>query len=106
MATQLIQLQNGLMVEAELPGQTGQQIAGGVSKLGVSFNEKVKPVLLEICEPLAAVWEHLSNDVHVEQAEVEMGFSFEGEGNLFLTKAKTGANFTVKLTLKPGNRKP
>jgi len=104
MATQLIQLKNGLMIEAEVPGQTGEQIAGGVNKLGVTFNEKVKPVLLEICEPLADVWQHLNKNVHVEQAEVELGFSFEGEGNLFLTKAKTGANFTVKLTLKPGDR--
>lgn len=101
MATQLIQLRNGLMVEAEMPGQTGEQIAGGVYKLGVSFAEKLKPLLLEICEPFAEVWQELNQKMSVEQAEVEIGFSFEGEGNLFVTKAKTGANFTVKLTLKP-----
>ncbi len=101
MATQLIQLKNGMMVEAEVPGQTGEQIAGGVNKLGVSFEEKVKPLLLQICESFASVWQELNKKMSVEQAEVEIGLSFEGEGNLFVTKAKTGANFTVKLTLKP-----
>ncbi len=101
MATQLIQLKNGLMVEAEAPGQSGEQIAGGVHKLGVSFEEKVKPLLLQICESFANVWQELNQKMSVEQAEVEIGLSFEGEGNLFVTKAKTGANFTVKLTLKP-----
>ncbi len=101
MATRLIQLKNGMMVEAEIPGQTGEQIAGGVNKLGVSFEEKVKPLLLQICESFANVWQELNQKMSVEQAEVEIGLSFEGEGNLFVTKAKTGANFTVKLTLKP-----
>lgn len=101
MATQLVQLKNGLMVEAEMPGQTGEQIAGGIRTLGVSFEEKVKPLLLEICEPFANTWQELNKKMRVEQAEVEIGFSFEGEGNLFITKAKTGANFTVKLTLSP-----
>ena len=45
MATQLIQLKNGMTVEAEIPGQSGEQISGGVHKLGVSFEEKVKPLL-------------------------------------------------------------
>ena len=108
MATQLIQLKNGMLVETETAGAAeitrgGQQIAGGVSKLGVSFDEKVKPLLLQICEPLAEVWQELNQKMRVEQAEVEIGLSFEGEGNLFVTKAKTGANFTVKLTLKPEN---
>jgi hypothetical protein len=102
MATQLIELRNGLLVEAELPGQAGEQIAGGRRKLGVAFEDKVKPLLLQICEPLAGMWQELNQQMHVEQAEVEVGLSFEGEGNLFVTKAKTGANFTVKLTLKPG----
>ena len=95
MATQLIQLKNGMLVEAEMPGRTGEQIAGGVNKLAVSFDEKVKPLLLDICTPLGEVWQELNQSMHVEQAEVEIGLSFEGEGNLFVTKAKTGANFTV-----------
>ena len=101
MATQLIRLKNGMMAEAEMPGQSGEQIAGGVNMLGVSFEEKVKPLLLQICEPLANVWQELNQKMSVEQAEVEIGLSFEAEGNLFVTKATSNANFKVTLTLKP-----
>ena len=56
MATQFIQLHNGMRVEVETDESNqreamrggGQQIAGGVSKLGVSFDEQVKP---RICAP-------------------------------------------------------
>lgn len=37
----------------------------------------------------------------IEQAEVELGLSFEGEGNLFVTKSTLGANLKIKLILKP-----
>lgn len=39
--------------------------------------------------------------MNIEQAEIELGLSFEGEGNLYITKSKAGASLTVKLTLKP-----
>jgi hypothetical protein len=39
--------------------------------------------------------------MNIEQAEIELGLSFEGEGNLYVTKSKLGANLTVKLVLTP-----
>ncbi|GGA52630.1 hypothetical protein [Okeania sp. KiyG1] len=39
--------------------------------------------------------------MEIQQAEVEVSFNFEGEGNLYITKAKAGAYFMVKLVLKP-----
>jgi hypothetical protein len=39
--------------------------------------------------------------MHIEQAEVEIGLSFEGQGNLYVAKSAIGANLTVKLVLKP-----
>jgi hypothetical protein len=39
--------------------------------------------------------------MQIEQAEIQIGFSFEGEGNLYVTKSKAGANLTVKMVLKP-----
>ena len=107
MATQIIQLKDGMLIETDVTNQRevtrgGQQIAGGgVSKLGVSFDEQVKPLLRQICAPLVEVWNELNQNMCVEQAEVEVGLSFEGEGNLFVAKTSTAANFTVKLTLKP-----
>ena len=39
--------------------------------------------------------------MNIEQAEIQLGLSFEAEGNLYITKAKGNANLTIKLTLKP-----
>jgi hypothetical protein len=39
--------------------------------------------------------------VAIETAEVTINFSFEGEGNIYVTKAKAGSNLSVKLILKP-----
>ncbi|MGB3513240.1 MAG: CU044_2847 family protein [Microcoleaceae cyanobacterium] len=62
---------------------------------------EVKPMLISISLPIAEVWKEINKEMEIEQAEVEMGFNFEGEGNLYITKAKAGANLTVKLVLKP-----
>jgi hypothetical protein len=37
----------------------------------------------------------------IEQAEIELGISFEAEGNLYIAKSKTTANLNIKLILKP-----
>jgi hypothetical protein len=47
------------------------------------------------------VWQELNREMSVDQAEVELGLGFQGEGNLFVTKAVGRANFTVKLTMSP-----
>ncbi|WP_293056153.1 CU044_2847 family protein [Okeania sp. SIO2B3] len=39
--------------------------------------------------------------MEIQQAEVEVSFNFEGESNLYITKAKAGGNLKVKLVLKP-----
>ncbi len=67
---------------------------------GTSF-DKIKPVLMGICKPLAETWKEMNRDLQIDQAEIQLGLSFEGEGNLFVTKSKAGAKLTVKLTLKP-----
>jgi len=42
----------------------------------------------------------LEKDNQIESAEVELGFSFEAEGNIYLAKVKSGANIVVKLKVK------
>ena len=39
--------------------------------------------------------------MEIEQAEVEVGLNFEGQGNIYITKGKGGTNLKVKLVLKP-----
>jgi hypothetical protein len=101
MATELIELVDGTLVEIEVPGEQIEKIAGGTAKRVDATIDKIKPILINACKPIAAAWSELNQEVNIEQAEIELGFSFEGEGNIYVTKAKAGANLTVKLVLKP-----
>jgi len=102
MASKLIELEDGTLVEIEVPDKRAQPIAGGLAdKIKSATLENIKPILLRACKPVAEVWRELNRDLHIEQAEIELGLGFEAEGNLYITKAKGNANLTVKLTLKP-----
>ena len=101
MATQIMKLDDGTFVEVELsPGEARPIAASGFGTISTSLKE-IQPLLKKICEPINAVWKELNQDMHIEQAEVELGLSFEGQGNIFITKAKAGANLTIKLILEP-----
>jgi len=101
MPTQLIQLDDGTLVEVEAKPDEVQQISGGFAERVESTFDKIRPLLVNTCRPITAAWKELNQEMHIEQAEVELGLSFEGEGNIYVTKAKTGANLVVKLTLRP-----
>jgi len=100
MDTKLIELEDGTLVEVKVkPGQA-QPIAGGFAyKVSTTFDQ-IHPLLAKICRPIADAWKELNQEIHIEQAEIELGLSFEGEGNLFITKSKARANLTIKLILK------
>jgi Trypsin-co-occurring domain 1 len=97
-ATKLIELSDGILVEAEVSPDEATQIAGGAASRVESSLDRIEPVLLNVCKPISSVWNTIT-DLHVDHVEVEIGLSFEGEGNVFLTKAKAGANLTVTLSL-------
>ena len=101
MATRLIELENGILVEAEVSEEEAQPISTRVVKEVKSNFDKVKPILVSVSRPIADAWREINKDMEIEQAEVQINFSFEGEGNLYVTKAKAGANLSVKLVLKP-----
>lgn len=101
MTTKLIQLEDGTLVEVEVPPDQAQQISGGFADRVNETFDKVRPILVNTCRPIAAAWKEISQEMEIEQAEVQLGLSFEGEGNLYITKSKAGANLTVKLVLKP-----
>lgn len=101
MATKLIELEDGTLVEIEVPPDQAQQISGGFAeRVGATF-DKIQPILVRTCRPIIAAWRELNQDMDIEQAEVVLGLSFEGEGNLYVTKTSAEANLTVKLVLKP-----
>lgn len=98
MPTKLIELSEGILIEAEVSPDEATQIAGGAASRVESSLDRIEPVLLSVCKPIASVW-HTITDLHVDHVTVEVGLSFEGEGNIFITKAKAGANLTVTLSL-------
>ncbi len=102
MGSKLIELDGGTLVEAVVDDNKAKEIAGGAADKVESSFEKIRPILINACKPVLETWKELNKEMTVDQAEIQLGLSFEGEGNLFVTKAKAGANITVKLILKPG----
>lgn len=100
METKVVTLEDGTRIQIDVSEEQAQQISGGIDTIKGSF-DKVQPLLLNICRPLVSTWNELNKEMSIEQAEVELGLSFEGEGNLFVTKSSLGANFKLKLILKP-----
>jgi Trypsin-co-occurring domain 1 len=100
MATKLIELSDGVLVEAEVEPSEARPISGGAADKVAASMDKVEGLLVRVCKPVARAWAAMDDEVVVESVEVELGLSFEGEGNIFVTKAKAGANLTVTLTLK------
>jgi hypothetical protein len=101
MTTKLIQLEDGTLVEIEVPVDQAQPISGGFADRVNATFDKIQPLLVKTCRPIAAAWKEINQEMSIEQAEVELGLSFEAEGNLYVTKSAAGANLTVKLVLKP-----
>lgn len=101
MPTKLIRLEDGSLVEVKASVEEAERISGGrtAQKVQSSF-DKITPLLKQVATATAKTWNNLSEDVAVEQAEIEVGLSFEGEGNLYITKSKAGANLKVKLIIK------
>jgi hypothetical protein len=101
MATKLIELEDGTLVEVEVPEDQAQQISSRFADRVSTTFDKIQPILVKTCRPIAAAWKEINQEMQIEQAEIEIGFSFEGEGNIYVTKAKAGSNLKVKLVLKP-----
>jgi hypothetical protein len=102
MTTSLIEIRDGIRVEAEVQESEFKPIASGIvrKEIGKSFDQII-PILHSVSSSIASAWQEMNQDVIVDQAEVQINFSFEGKGNLYVTQAKAGANLSVKLIFKP-----
>ena len=102
MATKLIELNDGILVEVEVSPDQARPIAGGAAEkvLGATL-ERLTPMIVQVARPVVAAWEQLNQDMDVESADIELALNFESEGNLYLAKASAGANITIAFTLKP-----
>jgi hypothetical protein len=103
MSNKLIKLEDGTLVEIEMIEGETEQISGGFANKVSSSFEKIKPVLLGVCRPIHEVWSELNKEMIVDQAEVQIGLSFESEGNLYVTRSKANANLLIKIVLRPNS---
>jgi len=101
MATKLIQLADGTLVEAEVAESEARPISGGAAERVASSFEKIEPVLVSVCKPVIKAWKAIGDQLQVESMQVELGLSFEGEGGIFVSRAKAGANLVVTITVTP-----
>ena len=102
MATNLIRLADGTLIEVEARENEPRQISSDQARRMERTLEQVKPILINACAPLVAAWGELNRDLSVEQAEVEVNLGFEGEAGIpYLVRGNASANLTIKLTLKP-----
>ena len=100
MATKLIKLGDGTLVEVEAPSDEVQEISGGMAVSVRSKLENIGPELVKTCEPIVNAVTELRDRAEVEDVEVEIGFSFDVEGNIYIAKAQLGATVNVRITLK------
>ena len=101
MAIQLIEMEDGLLVEVEVPQDQVDQIAGGVPEPVDRAIDSVRPILLKACRPVVAVWSELNREMTIDNVEVELKLGFSAEGSVFLAKAKGSANLKIKLSISP-----
>ncbi|KIM05013.1 MAG: hypothetical protein KU29_10030 [Sulfurovum sp. FS06-10] len=104
MSKKLIELENGLLMEVDIPSSEIEMISGGsddmISKVQSSMNT-VEKMLIQSVEPIMNVYNALNQEVTLEKAEVEIGIGFSAEGNIFIAKGNANANLKVKLVLSP-----
>jgi hypothetical protein len=101
MSNQLIELEDGLLVEVEIPQDQVRQISGGMPEQVDKAIDSVCPLLLKVCQPLTAVWSKLNKDMSISGAEVELQLGFSASGSVFLAKANGSANLKIKLSISP-----
>ena len=104
MSKKLIELENGLLMEVEIPQSEIEMISGGsddiINRVESSMGT-IENILVKSVEPIANVYNALQQEIILEKAEVEIGIGFSAEGNIFVAKGNANANLKVKLVLSP-----
>jgi hypothetical protein len=86
------------LIEAEVSPGEATQISGGAADRVAASLDRIEPVLINVCKPIASAWNAIT-DLQIDHVDVELGLSFEGEGNVFVSRAKMSANLIVTLSL-------
>lgn len=103
MNPQLIELADGILIEVEPTQNFATLVDAGsppIEKVDAAIN-KITPVITKLGQSIAAAWHELNKGMTITETEIEIGLSFEAEGNIYVTKATGNANLKITLTLKP-----
>ncbi|MBK1649832.1 CU044_2847 family protein [Rhabdochromatium marinum] len=102
MATELIQLRDGLLVEVSSnPEETPKQIAASAAELAEGAMDQAQELLLKAVQPLASVWSELNRDLTIDEVEIQLGLGFEASGKLFVVQGTGSANLSFTLKVRP-----
>lgn len=102
MSTQLIELEDGLLVEVQANPEDGpRQIVAGAADRVDGAMDKARELLLKAVDPVASVWNEMNRDLTIEQVEIQLGLGFEATGKLFVAQGTGKANVVFKLTVRP-----
>ncbi|MEU4411113.1 CU044_2847 family protein [Streptosporangium sp. NPDC023963] len=100
MATRLIELSDGTLVEIEAIHGESREISGGFAEKVGSTLEGAAATILKTMNPIIRACQDMQSRGDVQSTEVELGFSFEAEGNLYIAKAKSTATIIVRIVPK------
>jgi hypothetical protein len=104
MATRLIELSDGLLVEVQADEEAVQQIAAGSADRVERALDGARSLLKKAVQPVVSVWDELNHDLTIEQVEIQLALGFEAEGNLYIARGTGSANINFTLTVSPKKR--
>lgn len=102
MPTKLIKLSDETLVEVEIIENRVEQISGSIADKVDKNLQNIKPLILNASAPINEALKEIEKKNKIESIEAEIAIGFEGEGNLYITKAKAKANIVLKLKFKTG----
>lgn len=104
MATTLIQLSDGILVEVDVRDDQARPISGGLARRVTATIEKAVPILVEVGRSITEASATAFQGGNVCQTEVELGLSFEAEGQLYIARSQAAANLVVRMSIRPDGR--
>ncbi len=103
MASKLVELEDGILMEVDVQADQVMPIAGGglqISQVSNSISS-IEAILLKACKPVTNVFKELNKDMFVNEVEVGIELGLEAEGNFFIAKGKSNASLSITLKLTP-----
>ena len=71
MASQLIELENGVLVEVDVPGDQARPIARTTADHVKESVASIEPLLLKACDPVVRALDKLDDRMRIDDAKVE-----------------------------------